>query len=156
MYTKKGRSVSLKLRIFLVFDGGFFQKVCGSATSACAGQTYQGGGEEAHEEEHEGEHSARLSFVGAGRKMRQTSPPSWPTGTAYALKRGRDIPQIAYFCCYLSVACRYELRDSFEAPLRHNSLYSDQFYSLLVGTGLVAAGRAEHPEPEGCVCRVGV
>ncbi len=122
MYTRKGRSVSFNLRIFLVFDGdlriflffdgGLLQKVRGSVTSACAGQTYQGVGEEGHE----GEHSARLFFAGAGRKMRQTSPPSWPTSTAYPQKRGRDIPQIAYLCCYLSVACRYEPRGSFGAP----------------------------------------
>ena len=35
--------------------------------------------------------------LGGEEEMRKTSPPGWPTGAAYALRRGRRITQMSDF-----------------------------------------------------------
>ena len=54
-----------------------------------------------------------------------------------------------------SVARAFETLAGRSAP-RLLSLYSDQFYAVLVGSGLAVAGGREDPEPEGCLYRLGV
>jgi len=53
-------------------------------------------------------------------------------------------------------ACETEDRVHLLGMPRLVPLYSDQLYSLLVGTGLAAASGHEPPEPEGCVCGLGI
>lgn len=67
--------------------------------------------------------------------------------------------QLRLFCTIETTsACRWHGCLILEAPptVRLLSLYSDQFYSLLIGPDCDAAGKRGHPEPEGYVCRSGI
>src|SRR5215203_3934502 len=63
------------------------------------------------------------------------------------LRAQRPVPVFCYTHFQVRGAALLALAEG-PAP-RLLCLYSDQFYLLLVGTGLSVAGGREHPEPEG-------